>query len=116
MSGSEGIGLMGRIAKLRRDTPRNGDVLAVCAALERLLTTAKPVDVTARPNVDVPSSCPVCEARRYESERIIVADPTPQDVRISPSWQSPPDLAMWPCRRGAWHKRDNPASHRHPNA
>ena len=61
MSGSEGIGLMGRIAKLRRDTPRNGDVLAVCAALERLLTTAKPVDVTARPNVDVTSSCPVCE-------------------------------------------------------
>ena len=37
MSGSEGIGLMERIAKLRRDTPRNGDVLAVCAALERLL-------------------------------------------------------------------------------
>jgi len=31
MSGSEGIGLMERIAKLRRDTPRNGDVLgSVC--------------------------------------------------------------------------------------
>jgi hypothetical protein len=56
-------------AKLRRDTPSNGDVLAVCAALERLLTTAKPVDVTARPNVDVTSSCPVCEARRYDGTR-----------------------------------------------
>jgi hypothetical protein len=26
MSGTEGIGLVGRIAKLRRDMPRNGDV------------------------------------------------------------------------------------------
>jgi hypothetical protein len=43
MSGGDSTGPTGRIAKLRRDMPRNGDVLAVCAALERLLTTPKPV-------------------------------------------------------------------------
>jgi hypothetical protein len=43
---NDGISLMGRIAKLRRDMPRNGDVLAVCAALKKLLATVKPVEPT----------------------------------------------------------------------
>ncbi len=46
MAENDGISLMGRIAKLRRDMPRNGDEPAVCAALERLLITVKPVDAT----------------------------------------------------------------------
>jgi hypothetical protein len=41
MADGDGMGLLGRIAKLRRDMPRNGDVLAICVALEKLLTTIK---------------------------------------------------------------------------
>ena len=39
MSGSEGIGLVGKVAKLRRDTPRNGYVLARAIEMrEKVLT------------------------------------------------------------------------------
>ena len=50
MSGSEGIGLMERIAKLRRDTPRNG---MSWQCVRRWNGCLPAVDVTARPNVDV---------------------------------------------------------------
>jgi hypothetical protein len=36
MAENDGIGLLERIAKLRWDMPRNGGVLAIGAALERL--------------------------------------------------------------------------------
>ena len=63
---ADGIGLFGRIAAVKRAMPRNGDVMAICAALERLLTMPKLVDATpaSAPSVDATRDCPVCAERR----------------------------------------------------
>jgi hypothetical protein len=63
------IELIGLIARIRRNMPRNTDIMTVCEELERLVISKPTVNVTSQAPVTLPSPsqsqpCPVCAQRR----------------------------------------------------
>jgi hypothetical protein len=61
------IELLGLIARIRRNMPRNLDVMALCEETERLAISQAPVSVISQALVTSPSQaqdCPVCAQRR----------------------------------------------------